>query len=91
LDKLYPADNLIDVTGACGLQNSPSDAWETSLFNRLEGCSLQMLPEALNEKNNCCKWDRLRKFNYSIRIRIFVMSYLHTFNKRYKRVEKTFG
>jgi len=50
IDKLYPADNIVAAAGACGLQNSPPGAWETALFNRLEGCSMQMLHKALHEQ-----------------------------------------
>lgn len=47
LDQKLPADAILDAAGACGLQNSPPGAWETALFHRLEGCSLQQLHDAL--------------------------------------------
>jgi len=51
LDKKIPTDNIIDAAGVCGLQNTPPGSWETSMFNRLEGCTLQALNDALyNEK-----------------------------------------
>lgn len=50
LDKRYPADDIMKIAGACGLQNSPPGAWEIALFNRLEGCTLNMLHELLYEK-----------------------------------------
>lgn len=49
LDHKLPADAILDAAGACGLQNSPPGAWETALFHRLEGCSLQQLHDALYE------------------------------------------
>lgn len=50
LDRLYPEDALETVAGACGLQNSPPGAWETALFNRIQGCASAMLQDALYEK-----------------------------------------
>lgn len=50
LDQKLPADAILDAAGACGLQNSPPGAWETALFHRLEGCSLQQLHDALYEE-----------------------------------------
>ena len=40
LEKKLPLSGLADAAGACGVQNSPPGAWETAMFNRLEGCSL---------------------------------------------------
>ena len=39
---MEPAD-LMSVTGACGLQNTPPGAWETALFNRIPAYS-KLLP-----------------------------------------------
>ena len=39
--------DLQAIAGACGLQNSPPGAWETAMFNRLPGCTLQQLRDAL--------------------------------------------
>lgn len=47
LNKKIPADRLLDAAGICGLQNSPPGAWETAMFNRLEGCTLNLLHDAL--------------------------------------------
>lgn len=52
LDKKIPASEMINAAGVCGLQNSPPGAWETAMFNRLEGCSLQMLQNALYEEKS---------------------------------------
>lgn len=38
------------AAGACGLQNTPPGAWETALFNRVEGCTLQDVRDALYTK-----------------------------------------
>ena len=35
------------AAGACGVQNSPPGAWESAMFNRLEGCTLRALNDAL--------------------------------------------
>jgi len=50
LEKKLPLSGLADAAGACGVQNSPPGAWETAMFNRLEGCSLPILHDALYEK-----------------------------------------
>lgn len=47
LNKKIPADRLLDAASICGLQNSPPGAWETAMFNRLEGCTLNLLHDAL--------------------------------------------
>lgn len=47
LDKKIPPESILEAAGACGLQNSPPGAWETALFNRLEGYPLQELRESL--------------------------------------------
>lgn len=57
LDEKMPADSLLAVAGVCGLQNSPPGAWETAMFNRMEGCALQMLQDALyKEKSLLQAW-----------------------------------
>jgi len=50
LDGKIPIDGLVHAAGACGLQNTPPGAWETALWNRLEGCTLPILHEALYEQ-----------------------------------------
>lgn len=52
LDKKLPADGILEAAGVCGLQNSPPGAWETALYNRLEGGSLSMLRRALYEEKS---------------------------------------
>lgn len=52
LDSRLPLDGMIQASGACGLQNSPPGAWETALFNRLEGCTLKHLRDALHIKKS---------------------------------------
>jgi len=57
LDRKTPADGMIDAAGVCGLQNTPPGAWETSLFNRLDGCTLHALKDALySEKTLLQAW-----------------------------------
>lgn len=50
LEKKLPLSELVDAAGACGVQNSPPGAWETAMFNRLKGCTLPILHDALYEK-----------------------------------------
>ncbi len=52
LDRKLPPAGMKEAAGACGLQNSPPGAWETALFNRLEGCTLEMLRKALWEEKS---------------------------------------
>lgn len=57
LDGRLPPDKAAEAAGACGLQNTPPGAWETALFHRLEGCTLQGLEEALyGEKSLLQAW-----------------------------------
>lgn len=46
LDTVYHKSDIGRIAGACGLQNSPPGAWETSLYNRIPGLSLEEM-EAL--------------------------------------------
>lgn len=46
LDRLYERSDIAEIAGACGLQNSPPGAWETALYNRVEGMRLEEM-EAL--------------------------------------------
>jgi len=50
LDRKVPMTGMLTAAGVCGLQNTPPGAWETSLFNRLDGCTLQALNAALYDK-----------------------------------------
>ena len=52
LDSKIPIDGLMNAAGACGLQNTPPGAWETALYNRLEGCTSSILSEALYEQKS---------------------------------------
>ena len=57
LDRKLPAKQMLDAAGACGLQNTPPGAWETSMHNRLDGCTLQSLNNALyHEKSLLQAW-----------------------------------
>jgi hypothetical protein len=57
LDRKLPACDIIKAAEVCGLQNSPPGAWETSLFNRLETCTLTTLHNALyTEKTLLQAW-----------------------------------
>lgn len=47
LDRRRPLSELCKAAGACGVQNSPPGAWETALFQRLEGCTPEVLQKAL--------------------------------------------
>ncbi|MDC7288791.1 winged helix DNA-binding domain-containing protein [Blautia schinkii] len=42
-----PLAAIEKAASACGIQNSPPGAWETALFNRIEGCTLDHLHDAL--------------------------------------------
>lgn len=52
LVKKLPPAGLLQAAGACGLQNSPPGAWETALFHRVEGCTLQGLHTALYQEKS---------------------------------------
>lgn len=47
LDKKLSLSEIEKAASACGLQNSPPGAWETALFNRIDGCNLDILRDAL--------------------------------------------
>lgn len=49
LDRYYQSDQLIEIVGACGLQNTPPGAWESALFNRIPALTLSDQQELLNE------------------------------------------
>jgi hypothetical protein len=40
LDKRRDKNCVPEIVGACGMQNTPPGAWETSLFVRVRDCSL---------------------------------------------------
>lgn len=47
LDKRIPMENMLEVVGACGIQNSPPGAWETAIYTRVKDVSLENLDNAL--------------------------------------------
>ena len=49
---MLPSGQIETAAGACGVQNSPPGAWETALFNRVEGCTLPELHDALYRRKN---------------------------------------
>lgn len=52
LSHKVPLNSLTAVAGVSGLQNTPPGSWETSLFNRLEGCTLAVLDTALHKEKS---------------------------------------
>lgn len=50
LDREYGKSDLLDIAGACGLQNTPPGAWETALFNRVPDYSQADMEELLYRK-----------------------------------------
>ena len=50
LDRPLAQDRLLEAAAACGVQNSPPGAWETALWNRVEGAALPQLESALSEQ-----------------------------------------
>jgi hypothetical protein len=36
----YRKSDIEELVGACGMQNTPPGAWETTLYNRVLDCSL---------------------------------------------------
>lgn len=50
LDRTYQNDDLIEVVGACGLQNTPPNAWETALYNRIPTLSIKEMHQLLYEE-----------------------------------------
>lgn len=57
LNKKESFEQLSEVAGVIGLQNSPPGAWENALFNRIEPCTLDSLHEQLyNQKTLLQAW-----------------------------------
>ena len=57
LDCPLPPKRLTEAAGACGVQNSPPGAWETALWNRVEGVTPSQLEDALyDEKTLLQAW-----------------------------------
>lgn len=57
LDAEYREGDIIRLAGSCGLQNTPPGAWETALYNRVPGCSLQKMESLLyKEKSLLQAW-----------------------------------
>ena len=50
LDRPLPLSRLDEAAGACGVQNSPPGAWETALWNRVEGVTPPILQAALYQE-----------------------------------------
>lgn len=50
LDRAYEEEDIPEIAGACGLQNTPPGAWETALFHRVSRCSLTDLERLLYEE-----------------------------------------
>ncbi|PWM54471.1 hypothetical protein, partial [Dielma fastidiosa] len=51
LDRFYEPSDLMSVTSACGLQNTPPGAWETALFNRIPAYSKAAANQLLADKH----------------------------------------
>lgn len=47
LDAVYPKEQMVEIVGACGMQNTPPGAWETALFNRAADCSQAQMEQLL--------------------------------------------
>ena len=45
LDRPLPSGGLVEAAAVCGVQNSPPRAWETALWNRVEGVTLPQLEQ----------------------------------------------
>lgn len=57
LDRPLPSGGLVEAAAGCGVQNSPPGAWETALWNRVEGVTLPQLEQALyGEKTLLQAW-----------------------------------
>lgn len=52
LDAWYEKEDIPDLAGACGMQNSPPGAWETALYNRVPDCSLAEMERLLYEEKS---------------------------------------
>lgn len=50
LDAFYDKSKLIEIAGACGLQNTPPGAWENALYHRVANLSVLEMQEILYEK-----------------------------------------
>lgn len=50
LDRFYEPKDLIEVVGACGLQNTPPNAWENACYNRIPNLSLDEMHQLLYEE-----------------------------------------
>ena len=57
LDKKYQREDIAELVGACGMQNTPPGAWETSLYNRVPDCSISEIEHLLyKEKSLLQAW-----------------------------------
>lgn len=50
LNEKVSFDQLNEVTGVIGIQNSPPGAWENAIFHRIENCSLPKLSKQLDDQ-----------------------------------------
>lgn len=57
LDAIYRKSDITTIAGACGLQNSPPGAWETSLYHRIPDLSPREMESLLyREKSLLQAW-----------------------------------
>lgn len=66
LDAHRAKESVLEAAGACGLQNSPPGAWETALFNRAPGCSLEDIDRLLYKDKTLLQAWSLRGAPYVI-------------------------
>jgi len=52
LNVRYKKERISEAVGACGMQNTPPCAWETTLFNRVSDCSLAEMNTLLYAKKS---------------------------------------
>lgn len=50
LDTFYQKEEIPELAGACGMQNSPPGAWETALHNRVPDCSVADMEHLLSRE-----------------------------------------
>ena len=55
LDRIYPAETVLEAVGACGMQNTPPGAWENALYQRVPSCSLSRMEELLSGKRHAAE------------------------------------
>ena len=50
LDAVYGREHILELAGACGMQNSPPGAWEAALYNRAPHCTMAEMERLLGEE-----------------------------------------